>query len=131
MLRLICQVCAEPADRTREGMLWLLPGEHVSGADDWAEGITTTQPSLCRECARASVRMCPALRTGHVALRAHSRVCGVTGVVFRPTHPFPRMVVTDYEGVVPFKTPASGWTLATHPVRDLTQIVIINLESLT
>lgn len=130
MLRLICQVCAQPADRTDQGTLWLLPGDHVLAPGVRAKGITTTQPPLCRECACTSVRMCPALRDSHVALRAHSHAYGVTGVVFRPGYPFPRMAATDYDGVVPFSTPAITWTLATHLVRILTSWEVINLEGL-
>ncbi|HEX5404314.1 MAG TPA: hypothetical protein VFX16_18650 [Pseudonocardiaceae bacterium] len=29
MLRLLCQVCAQPADRSTDGLLWLLPGDRV------------------------------------------------------------------------------------------------------
>jgi hypothetical protein len=131
MLRLICQVCAEPADRSEQGMLWLLPGSHVSGADEQDDGIATTQPPLCRQCARISSRMCPALRDSHVALRARSHVYGVTGVVFRPGHPFPRMTATDYDGVVPFSSPAIAWTLATHLVRVLTHVGTIEDQYLS
>lgn len=128
MLHLICQVCAQPADRTDQGTLWLLPGDHVPGADGRTGGIATAQPPLCRACARTSVRMCPALRTSHMALRAHSRVYGVTGVVFRPAYPFPRMAATDYENAVPFAGPETRWTLATHLVRDLTEAAVVDLD---
>lgn len=131
MLRLICQVCAQPADRTDQGSLWLLPGDLASQSDWWAAGAATTQPPLCRECASTSIRMCPALRTSHVALRAHSRVYGVTGLVFKPVHPYPRMVATDYDSVVPFTGQAIRWTLATHLVRVLTDVLPVDRQHLS
>lgn len=130
MLRLLCQVCAQPADRTEQGSLWLVPGSDIGGWDDWPEGMCTIYPPLCEHCARLSVRMCPALRTHCVALRARSRICGVSGLVFQPRHPFPRLAPTDYDDVVPFGHPAIAWTLATQQARTLIDATVLNLEQL-
>lgn len=129
MLRLWCQVCANPADRNDDNKaLWLLP--HTLIPEDGPEGMATTQPPVCADCARLSVRMCPALRTGHVALWASTRVLGVTGVVFQPAGPYPRLAATDYADVVRFTDPAIRWTLAAQQVRELIDITDIDLERL-
>lgn len=125
MLRLLCQVCAQPADHSKIGTLWLLPA-----ADAQAGDLITIQPPVCLACARLSVRMCPALRTSHVALRAHSRVAGVTGVVFRPEQPYPRLATTDYADLVPFHDPAIRWTLATQQARALFDTTTVDLDRL-
>lgn len=130
MLRLLCQVCAKPADRTPDGTLWLVPGDQVDHDPGWAEGITTIQPPLCRPCALLSVRMCPALRTHYAALRAHSRVVGVTGLVFKPAAPFPCLTVTEYADVVLFSDPIAPWTLATQLARVLFDATVVDLDEL-
>jgi hypothetical protein len=79
MQRMLCQVCARPASRTEEGYLWLLP-KHPGYQLDLLRYAPTTTPPVCIECARLSVRMCPRLRSSYVALRAHPRVFGVSGV---------------------------------------------------
>ena len=128
---MLCQVCAEPADCTDDGRLWLLPADHMPDDDGWTDGTSTVQPPVCQRCARLSIAMCPALRTGHVVVRAHSRVVGVTGVVFQPVPPFPRMVATDYADLVAFTDVAARWTLATQLVRVLFDITRVDPASLT
>lgn len=127
MLRLLCQVCAHPADRDGRGSLWLVPGDDLDSSD----GMTTIHPPLCVGCARISVRMCPALRSRCVALRAHSCVCGVTGLVFRPAQPFPRLTMDDYDDVVGFRDPRIAWTLAAQLARTLIDVTEIDLDRLS
>ncbi|GLF99774.1 hypothetical protein [Streptomyces yaizuensis] len=66
MLRFLCQICGEPADRTAEGILWLLPGP-ITGA---VEGEVTTHPPVCAGCAPIALAHCPSLRRNVTALRA-------------------------------------------------------------
>lgn len=128
MLRLLCQVCAQPADRTDQGTLWLVPGSRIGGWDDWPEGMPTIHPPLCVACSRLSVQMCPALRTRYVALRARSRLCGVTGVVFRPTYSSPGLAMDDYADIVSFGDPRLPWTLACQLARELVNATVVDLE---
>jgi hypothetical protein len=129
MLDLLCQVCGQPADHTNQGALWLLPGNEIG---DGSEGVVTIYPPLCVPCARISVGMCPALRQGYRLLRARSRVIGVTGLVFRPTHPFPRLVVDDdYPDVVSWDDPMLAWTLACQLVRELVDVTVIESAELS
>lgn len=123
MLRLLCQVCAQPADQTEQGTLWLLRPGPVTD-------VVTSQPPVCRECARISVRMCPALRPGHVAFRARSRVCGVSGVVYRPIGRS-GLVPTACPDVVPLGDPVLAWTQAAQLSRMLFEARPVDLERLS
>lgn len=130
MSRLLCQVCAQPADRTEQGYLWLLP-EQPSYEPDWPEDVPVTLPPLCLPCAQLSVRMCPALRPTYIAVRAHSWVCGVSGVRFQPGYPSPRVVYDDDdEGIFYHEDPAIGWILATQRARSLRDCTFVDLERL-
>jgi hypothetical protein len=131
MRRLLCQVCAQPADRTEQGMLWLVPGGDVDDRSGWPRQMTTIYPPLCVACARISVRMCPALRVGAVAVRAHSRVRGVNGVVFEPAGRYPGLSVTDRGEVIPYDGPEIAWVQAVLLVRSLYDAAIVDLDGLT
>jgi hypothetical protein len=131
MSRLLCQVCAQPADHTEQGTLWLAPGNEVSGWSRWPEKMATIHPPLCVVCARISVRMCPALRVGSVAIRAHSKVRGVNGVVFEPAGRYPGLAVTDRAEVIPYDDPEIAWVQATLLARSLYDATVVDLDGLT
>jgi hypothetical protein len=124
MRRLLCQVCARPADRTEQGLLWLVPG-----ADWQPEGMATVQPPLCLACARVSVGACPALRAGCVAVRARTRLCGVVGVRFQPGRPFPTLA-DDEDEVIGYDDPAIMWMQATQLARSLHDCTPVDVERL-
>ncbi len=130
MRRLLCQVCARPADRTGQGLLWLVPGADGQDGQDWPEGRVTVQPPLCRGCARVSVGACPALRTGCLAVRAQSRLCGVTGVRFQPGPRCPALSVDDSDDVVDYRDSAIVWMQATQLARSLHACVPVDLDEL-
>jgi hypothetical protein len=130
MLRLLCQVCTQPADRTEQGLLWLVPGDQRGFWTEWPERLATIQPPLCLECARISVRMCPALRSGAVAVRAKSGVCGVTGVVFQPTGRYPGLAVTDRADIVSYGDPEIAWVQAVLLARSLYDATVVDLDGL-
>jgi hypothetical protein len=130
MSRLLCQVCAQPADHTERGTLWLAPGDEVGGRPGWPGEMTTIHPPLCVACARISVRMCPALRQGATAVRAHSRVRGVNGVVFAPAGRYPGLSVTDRAEVIPYGDPEVAWVQATLLARSLYDATVIDLDGL-
>ncbi|HEX5401194.1 MAG TPA: hypothetical protein VFX16_02705 [Pseudonocardiaceae bacterium] len=125
MRRLLCQVCARPADRTDEGLLWLVPG-----ADRQPEGMATIQPPLCLACARVSVGACPALRTGCVAVRARTRLCGVVGVRFQPGRLLPRLADDDADEVISYDDPVIVWVQATQLARSLHDCTPVDVERL-
>jgi hypothetical protein len=94
MADLLCQVCAGPADRTEQGTLWLLVGETATKAGVPRRDVTAFPP-VCASCARISVAVCPALRSGSVLVRARSRVCGVTGLLYARGEDGPGLSVWD------------------------------------
>lgn len=123
MLRLLCQVCAQPADQNEQGTLWLL----ADCRDDWPgwpNRMANFQPPLCLRCARMSIRFCPALQPTFVAVRAHSTIAAVSGVFYRPGHPFPEAVDTL---TVPFEDPTVRWILAAHLIRELHDCTLVEL----
>jgi hypothetical protein len=130
MLRLSCQVCAQPADYTEQGSLWLMPANERDARPGWPEGMTTIHPPVCAACARISVRMCPALRQGATAVRAHSRVHGVNGVVFEPGPRRMGLSVTDRAEVIPYGDPEISWIQATLLARSLYDATVIDLDGL-
>jgi hypothetical protein len=83
MRHLLCQVCAGPADRNDDGVLWLLR-DHRDDWPAWPNGMASTEPPICIPCVATSLRLCPALRQGAVALRVREfEVAGVRGALYR------------------------------------------------
>ncbi|SDO51863.1 hypothetical protein SAMN05216259_110142 [Actinacidiphila guanduensis] len=77
-----CQICGGPADRTRDGVLWLVDArpDHLRPRDE-----KTAHPPVCRPCAHRSVTACPHLRRAVTALRVrHFAPVGVNGILHRP-----------------------------------------------
>lgn len=116
MRRLLCQVCGGPADRNEHGVLWLLR-DHHDDWPNWPEGMANTYPPVCLPCARASIRECPALRRGYVAVRArHCPIVGVYGI----RHALAGSLATPSGGTIAtYEDPGIDWTLATQLVRSL------------
>jgi hypothetical protein len=126
MRRLLCQVCAEPAQYNEQGHLWLvLPSEEDE--EDWPEGVINPYPPVCLRCARLSVRQCPPLRRRFVAVRAHSVLYGVFGVRFRPGHSCPQLADDDDEPVG-YRDPIIHWMQATQLVRTLHDCTVVDLD---
>jgi hypothetical protein len=127
MQRLLCQVCAGPANSTEDGVLWLLK-DHRGDWPSWPEGMGVTEPPICLSCAQASIRLCPALRRGAAAIRAGSfRTAGVHGTLHRGGRT-PTAIGT---ATVPFEDPTIRWVRAVSLVRELRDCVIIPLHDLT
>jgi hypothetical protein len=125
MRRLLCQVCAKPADRNEQGVLWLLL-DHREDWPDWPEDMANTYPPLCLSCAHLSIRACPTLRRGYVAVRARRfPLTGVQGVRYLPAKPFPVPVEGD---VVGYQNPAVRWVRAVQQVRSLQGCTIVSLD---
>lgn len=71
MRQLLCQVCAEPADRTDDGVLWLLR-DYRCDWPRWPEGMACVEPPICVPC--CTERGCSVLwqqnqQTGHTKTR--------------------------------------------------------------
>jgi hypothetical protein len=126
MAELLCQVCGCPADVTSDGALWLFP-KVVAEQPGWPDWMKNAHPPVCRPCASLSARLCPAMHRGYVAVRAHSEVTAVSGILFRPSHLGPRPAG---DVVVPFGDPELPWTLATELVRTLHNCTPVDLDEL-
>jgi hypothetical protein len=127
MRRLLCQVCAGPADRDGDGVLWLLK-DHREDWPGWPDRMGVTEPPVCRDCVRVSVRVCPALRRGAVTVRAGSfPVAGVNGVLHRLRAGVP---VAASQVMVEFDDPQIRWVRAAHLVRRLNDCVIVPISSI-
>ena len=125
MRKLLCGICGGPPDRTNEGVLWLVR-DYRGDWPDWPERMGVTEPPICLPCAHLSVRACPSLREGYVAMRVgRFPVSGVFGARYQIGCPFP---IATQDAVVAFEDPAIRWICATQLVRELTDCIIVNLE---
>ncbi|MFE1959600.1 hypothetical protein [Streptomyces sp. NPDC059479] len=126
MGELLCQICAGPADRNADGVLWLL-GEDPDDRRSWPSDLTTTHPPLCLPCASTSVRVCPHLRKRCVALRVTDfGLAGVQGALYGPGYPAP--VLVDAAGVA-FGDPRIHWVRAGQLIMRLLEFTVIDLEA--
>jgi hypothetical protein len=126
MRRLLCQVCGGPADRTRDGVLWLLKND-CADWPGWPEGMAATHPPVCLGCAAASVRLCPHLDGGFVAVRVKdSGQHGVYGGLYRPGAGGPQAVD---DVLVASDDPRARWVLATQLVRVLRACTFVDLRA--
>lgn len=81
MLRLLCQVCGQPA--TQDGRIWWVMAEPppMSGAGH----PFTNAPPTCRSCIPASRQLCPRLRrSAHVYTAATAVPYGVVADTYKP-----------------------------------------------
>lgn len=126
MQRLLCQVCAGPADRDGGGVLWLLK-DHREDWPGWPNQMGVTEPPVCRACVRLSVRVCPALRRGAVTVRAGSfPVAGVNGVLHQMRN---RVPVAVGQAMVTFDDPLVRWVRAAHLVRWLDDCTVVPIDT--
>lgn len=122
MDKLLCQVCAQPADRDSDGVLWILR-DHRDEWAGWPNGMGVTEPPICAECAEVSRHRCPALRRGHVLVRAATMpISGVHGAHYAPTPDGPTAVGV---GPVAFDTDMR-WVLAAHLIREFKDATVLN-----
>ena len=118
MENLTCQVCTKPAERTPEGVMWLLPDDRSQHTDwpDWPNGVATSNPPVCERCAPIAADRCRRLRRGCVAFRAReAELVGVEGWVYPP----PGAAASRGHRVVLFDDPAIRWTIADQLIREL------------
>ena len=124
MSRLLCQVCAGPADRTADGVLFLLK-DHREDWPGWPNRMGVSEPPVCWSCVRVSTRLCPALRRGAVLVRAGwCEIAGVNGILYSGD-PEPRPVG---QVTIAFENPAIRWVKAAHLIRELLDCTLIELD---
>jgi hypothetical protein len=126
---LLCQVCARPASRTEEGWLWLLHDDRAGEPGGWPEQVGATHPPLCLPCARLSVRLCPHLREGAVAVRvAEPRPWGVYGALYEPARGGGGRATARVRAMVGYHDPLVAWVLAAQMVRLLRGCTVVDLD---
>lgn len=127
MERLLCQVCGGPADRTEEGVLWLMR-DYRGDWPRWPEGMGSVEPPVCLPCVAMSLRLCPALRRGAVAIRVREfPIAGVRGALYRkgPLTPIAAEVVN-----MPYDDPAVRRVLASALIRELRDCTFVPFKEL-
>jgi hypothetical protein len=125
MRRLLCQVCARPADRTDAGVLWLMR-DYRDDWSRWPEGMASVEPPTCASCVALSLRLCPALRRGAVAVRVRRfEVAGVRGALYRrgPIAP----VAVDAANLS-YEDPDLRWLVASALIRELRDCTILSFD---
>jgi hypothetical protein len=128
MRRLLCNVCGQPADRTDEGVLWLLR-DFRGDWPGWPECMGAIEPPVCLPCVRVSSRMCPALRMGAVAVRVRQApVAGVRGVLYRSG--FGAVPEAVDEVTVAYDDPRVRWVRAINLVRELRGCSLVEVDEL-
>lgn len=123
MRMLLCQVCGGPADTDDDGVLWVLRdvAEHWRG---WPENMVVSEPPICMPCLGLSTSLCPALRKGHVVVRAGVFTAyGVAGTRYRAGLPAP---VPMGQVTVAFHDAAIRWTLASNLARELRECAVVD-----
>ncbi|SDH35431.1 hypothetical protein SAMN05216553_1204 [Lentzea fradiae] len=127
MRKLLCQVCAGPADLNDDGLLWLLR-DYRSDWTGWPDGMGCTEPPVCLPCASVSLRLCPALRRGAAAVRVReSVVAGVRGALYRKS---PIGPVSAEDVNVAYDDPDIRWVVASALIRELRDCTLVPLEEL-
>jgi hypothetical protein len=127
MSELLCQVCAEPADQTPDGVLWLMR-DYRSDWPCWPEGMASVEPPICARCVALSLRRCPALQRGAVAIRVRKfAVAGVWGTLYRPGMfaPVPVEAVQ-----LAYGDPKTRWMVAVALIRELRGCSFVPLDEL-
>ena len=115
MRRLLCQVCAGPADHNEDGTLWLIQDQRDCWPG-WPEGAQNTHPPLCLRCARIAVKSCPWLKDGYVAVRARSFISGASGGLYP----------TGEALTLQFEDPRIRWLQADQLVRELVDCTFVD-----
>ena len=127
MSELLCQVCAGPADRTPEGVLWLLR-DHRADWPRWPEEMGSAEPPICARCVAISLRRCPALQRGAVAIRVRTfAVAGVRGTLYRPSTFAPVPVKAAH---IAYGEPEARWVVAAALIRELRGCSFVPFEEL-
>ncbi|MFF3626414.1 hypothetical protein [Streptomyces sp. NPDC002164] len=123
---LLCQVCAEPADRNEQGWLFL-DWRRLDAPLTWPERSVTSMPPLCAEHARVSVRQCPYLRRAEYAvLRVRKpQLYGVSGTLYQLADT--GWHTSENDVLSPYSSPRLPGMLASRLHRQLRGVTVVDL----
>lgn len=126
MEKMLCQVCAGPADRNRDGWLFV-DWRNEDSPPTWPERSITYMPPLCVEHAQASVQQCPFLRRDeHVLLRVRRpRLYGVSGTIYTFTANGWR--ASEEDAISAYTKPRHPGMLAARLHRQLRGVTVVDL----
>ncbi|MGW5052136.1 hypothetical protein [Actinokineospora sp. NPDC004072] len=126
MARLLCQVCAHPADRNDHGTLWLVT-DTITRDHSWPHSALVAEPPVCASCARLALRLCPALSTGrHTLMRVAAHpINGVNGLLFAPGPATRPPDLLDENAALAHGHPLLPWMLAAKLTRELQETTIL------
>lgn len=128
MRQLLCQVCAGPADRSVDGALWMLR-DYRDDWPQWPDGMACTEPPICVPCVSVSLKLCPALRRGAVAVRVREfEVAGVRGALYRDGGSGP--IAVEVANLA-YDDPDIRWMVASALIRELRGCTFVPLEELS
>ncbi|MCX4964230.1 hypothetical protein OHA98_05250 [Streptomyces sp. NBC_00654] len=124
MEQLLCQICARPADRNKDGWLFI-DWRRQDSPPTWPEKSLTTMPPLCTEHAHISARQCPFLRHGeHTLLRVRKpHPHGVAGTLYTLTTT--GWTTTDNGQLSPYNQPRHPGMLASLLIRQLRGVKVV------
>ncbi|WP_328461608.1 hypothetical protein [Streptomyces sp. NBC_00448] len=126
MLRVLCQVCGGPADRTCDGVLWLM-GRAEYEREPWPAPIESPHPPVCLNCTVQAVRLCPHLRHHYIAVRARRfHLSGVHGALHVAGFPEPRVIDTETLALDDTRT---AWLRAGQLIMRLTDYRVVDLHA--
>ncbi|WP_433889865.1 hypothetical protein [Streptomyces sp. CA-111067] len=124
MLLKLCQVCGKPADRTREGWLFLeARGPHTLDLPDPADPYQgfTSKPPVCSGCAVLAARMCPHLGDP-VAFRSRKPLLwGTFGGMYLPNRTGRVLGLPKDDRLPYWRRDAARWFLASQLIVELTK----------
>jgi hypothetical protein len=126
MENMLCQVCRQPADRNKQGWLFL-DWRSPNSPPTWPERSLTAMPPLCLEHARVSAQQCPHLRRGEfAALRVRKpHLYGVSGTLYRWTATGWHCSEDDH--LAPYSSPRQPGMLASRLYRELRGVTVVDL----
>ncbi|MFF4421529.1 hypothetical protein ACFY04_12205 [Streptomyces sp. NPDC001549] len=131
MNRLLCQVCAKPAETSTGTMFleWQRPGE---GPKDPTR-ITTDMPPVCSPCLPLSLRHCPFLpdeKTAVLLLVRKSVLSGVSGTLYRIGANGNGWTTSERDVYSSFNKPRYPGMLAQRLHRKLRGVTVMDPDSL-
>ncbi|MFJ2129737.1 hypothetical protein ACIOMQ_02260 [Streptomyces sp. NPDC087845] len=123
---MLCQVCAGPADRNKQGWLFI-DWRREDSPPTWPERSITSMPPLCARCARVSAWYCPFLRrTEYAVLRVRKpQLYGVSGTACTVTADGRRESETDFLSA--YSKPRFPGMLASRLHRELRGVTVVDL----
>jgi hypothetical protein len=126
MEKMLCQVCAGPADHNHQGWLFI-DWRRENSPSTWPEHAITPTPTppLCADHARASELLCPYLRQGEYAvLRVRKpHLYGVAGGIYRRTEE--GWISSEHDVLSAYSKPRLPGMLAVRLYRELRGVTVV------